>query len=249
MPEEGGYESLAQVYDLLMDDFDYDAWARHYLTLLGPARDACELACGTGSLTVRFARSGLRMTGIHRSRAMLRQAGEKCRQWGVSVPLICQDMRGFALTRRTGAVLCTCDGVNYLLEEEDLSSFLRSCRRALREGGTLLFDVSTPYKLETVTGERFFGEERDGIATLWQNRLDRARSRITMDLTVFVREQDGRYRRFRETHRQRWWQREELEAALRAAGFTQIGFFGDYTLEAPKEESLRWHVRARAGEE
>ena len=63
------YDDFAGVYDTLMDDFDYDAWSAHYLSLvrgaLGaqPARMA-ECACGTGSLTVRFAREGIAVTGV-----------------------------------------------------------------------------------------------------------------------------------------------------------------------------------------
>ena len=57
------YDDFAGVYDTLMDDYDYDAWSAHYLSLvegmLGrkPKRLA-ECACGTGSLSVRFARAG-----------------------------------------------------------------------------------------------------------------------------------------------------------------------------------------------
>lgn len=28
------YDDFASVYDTLMDDFDYDAWSAHYLTLI-----------------------------------------------------------------------------------------------------------------------------------------------------------------------------------------------------------------------
>ena len=74
------YDDFASVYDTLMDDFDYDEWSRHYLRLIRLAtgelpRRAAECACGTGSLTVRLAQSGMAMTGVDLSAAMLRQAG------------------------------------------------------------------------------------------------------------------------------------------------------------------------------
>ena len=54
------YDDFASVYDTLMDDFDYDAWSAHYLTLIRTVtgelpRRVAECACGTGSLTVRHA--------------------------------------------------------------------------------------------------------------------------------------------------------------------------------------------------
>ena len=40
------YDDFASVYDTLMDDFDYDAWSAHYLTLISTV---------TGELTRRAA--------------------------------------------------------------------------------------------------------------------------------------------------------------------------------------------------
>ena len=109
----------------------------------------------------------------------------------------------------------------------------------------LCFDISSRYKLEETIGDSFFGEERDGIATLWQNRLSREAHVITMDVTFFVREQDGRYRRFRETHRQRAHSEQELLSWLEQAGFEHAQAFGCMTMDAPKKDDARIHFRAR----
>lgn len=244
------YDDFAGVYDTLMDDFDYDAWSAHYLALvhgvLGaqPARMA-ECACGTGSLTVRFAREGIAVTGVDLSGAMLRRAEEKARAWGVSCAFVRQDMRRLALTRRVDAVLATCDGVNYLTAPDDVRAFFRAAYAALKPGGALCFDCSTRHKLEDTMGDAFFGEERDGLAVLWQNRLSRETHVITMDVTFFVREEDGRYRRFRETHRQRAHSVDELRTWLTEAGFEDISFTGEMRTDAPQEDDMRLHCAAR----
>ena len=244
------YEDFAGVYDALMDDYDYDAWCAHYLNLMRtdagalPMR-AVECACGTGSLTVRFARSGIAMTGVDSSAAMLRQAEAKARKWGVQTAFVRQDMRRLALTRRTDAVLCTCDGVNYLTSPEDVLAFFGAALASLRPGGALCFDISSRHKLEETMGDAFFGEERDGIATLWQNRLNRDAHVLTMDVTFFVREEDGRYRRFRETHRQRAHSEGEMLAWLEQTGFERAQAFGGMTMCAPKADDARIHFVAR----
>ena len=243
------YNDFASVYDTLMDDYDYDAWCAHYLQLMQangkkPVRIA-ECACGTGSLSVRFAREGLSVTGVDLSNAMLRQAEEKARRWGVQVSFVRQDMKKLALTRRVDAVLATCDGVNYLTEESDVKSFFTSAYAALKPGGMLCFDCSSRHKLETVMGDAFFGEERDGIATLWQNRLNRTNHVLEMDVTFFVREDDGRYRRFREQHHQRAHSCEEIIQWLNESGFELIAVYGDMRMDAPREEDLRIHYVAK----
>lgn len=244
------YDDFAGVYDTLMDDFDYDAWSAHYLSLvrgmLGaqPARMA-ECACGTGSLTVRFAREGIAVTGVDLSGAMLRRAEEKARAWGVSCAFVRQDMRRLALTRRVDAVLATCDGVNYLTAPDDVCAFFGAAYAALKPGGVLCFDCSTRHKLEDTMGDAFFGEERDGLAVLWQNRLCRQTHVVTMDVTFFVREEDGRYRRFRETHRQRAHSIDELRAWLIGAGFEDVSFTGEMRTDALREGDMRLHCAAR----
>ena len=244
------YGAFAEVYDRLMDDYDYDSWAEFYMWLLRkPGRPnqpvhAVECACGTGNLTVRFAKAGFRMTGIDSSAAMLRVAEEKSRRYGVEVTLACCDMRRFRLGRPVDAVLATCDGVNYLLDGTDVCAFLSCARSALRPGGLLCFDFSTRYKLEEIMGDRFLGEERDGLAYLWQNHTDLKRHIITMDLTCFVREGDGRYRRFRETHRQRAHSVPEMSGWLKACGFSEVEMYGEMRNEDPKDTDTRIHVRA-----
>lgn len=243
------YDDFAGVYDALMDDYDYDAWSAHYLSLMRDAQGklpvrAVECACGTGSLTVRLAQAGVKMTGADLSASMLRRAEEKARKWGVEAAFIRQDMRKLALTRRVGAVLATCDGVNYLTGESDVRAFFRAAYEALLPGGRLCFDCSSRHKLEDVMGDSFFGEERDGMAVLWKNQLNRESHVLTMDVTFFVREEDGRYRRFREEHRQRAHSEQEIRLWLEQAGFESICAYGGMRMDAPMEEDIRIHYMA-----
>ena len=69
------YESLASVYDIFMDNVDYDGWCSCLTEMLREAgiRDGlvCELGCGTGDMTERLARAGYDMIGIDSSAEML----------------------------------------------------------------------------------------------------------------------------------------------------------------------------------
>lgn len=243
------YDDFASVYDALMDDYDYDAWANHYLDLIRdeegslPAR-VVECACGTGSLTVRIAQHVGSVVGVDLSRSMLRKAEEKARKWGVEASFVCQNMKKLQLPRRVGAILATCDGINYLTQPEDVCEFFASAFAMLLPGGKLCFDCSSRHKLENVMGDAFFGEERDGIATLWQNRLNRENHLLTMDVTFFVREEDGRYRRFREEHRQRAHSEEEILTWLAQAGFVNVKAFGEMRNDAPRMDDIRIHYIA-----
>ena len=124
------YTDFAEIYDRLMKDTDYPGWAEYYSVLLQkyvrPGGRVCECACGTGSLTVLLRGMGWRMTGIDLSREMLARAMEKSRQAGMDIPFVCQDMCALSVPGRQDAVLCTCDGVNYLLTPGRAARFFTS---------------------------------------------------------------------------------------------------------------------------
>ena len=242
------YEGFAEVYDELMNDVDYESWADYYARLLSiyGVREGkiCECACGTGSLTLPLYRMGFQMTGVDLSREMLWQAAQKARRQGIAMPFVQQDMKGLNLHRPMDAVLATCDGVNYLLHEEDLLSFFRSARRSIRPGGALIFDVSTPHKLRDVLCSGLYGEDRENITYLWSNTWHERQRIVDMNLCFFIREKDGRYRRMDEYQRQRAWDLNTLKENLWKAGFRAVCAYGEYTLNAAAEDNQRWHIAA-----
>ncbi len=242
------YQAFAGLYDALMDDVDYDAWAGYYLALIGrmgvTPRTLCDCACGTGAMSVRFARQGIRVTGVDLSVDMLELARQKALHYGVQAMFVCQNMCALALPRPVDALVCACDGVNYLLDDDRLRAFFARARQALKPGGALAFDISSAYKLRKTLGNNFFGEDRGDIAYLWSNRFDEAEETVTMDLTFFTRESDGRYRRFDELHVQKAHEPEHLLALLAECGFSGAQVFGDRHFNFPGTDEARIHIAA-----
>ena len=79
--EKCSYSAFAYVYDELMDNVPYDAWAEYLIGLLkeNGVEDGlvCELGCGTGQMTRRLAAAGYDMIGIDLSEGMLDVAREQ----------------------------------------------------------------------------------------------------------------------------------------------------------------------------
>lgn len=242
------YSDFAGCYDALMDDVDYAAWADYYLRLLArsgvqPSR-LCDCACGTGAMSVQFAARGIRVTGADLSGEMLEQAQKRARAFGAQAMFVQQDMCRLQLPRPVEAIVCACDGVNYLTDDARLTAFFERAFASLKPGGALAFDISSAHKLEHTLGNNFFGEDRDDLSYLWFNRWDTAARTVTMELAFFVREPDGRYRRFDETHVQKAHDPARLMALLREAGFTFIEIFGDRTFAPPRDDEARVHFLA-----
>ena len=243
------YEGLAGLYDALMDDVDYDAWSEYYLALIGrlgaAPKTLCDCACGTGSMSVRFAERGLRVTGVDLSEEMLARAQVKARKTGVMAMFVRQDMCELALPRPVDALVCACDGVNYLTDDDRVRAFFERAHAAVKPGGALAFDVSSSYKLEKILGNSFFGEERDDVAYLWSNRFDRASRTVAMDLTFFARTDGDLYRRFSEVHVQKAHEPEHLKEMLLETGFADVQIYGDKTFDPPRADEPRVHIAAR----
>ena len=243
------YTSFARVYDRLMDTVDYAAWAAHYERLMDlcgvPRRGKiAECACGTGGLTLPLAKAGYQMIGIDLSEEMLARAMEKARAAGLTLPFVRQDMRSLSVPRRVDCVLCTCDGVNYLTDREQAAAFFSAAYRALRPGGALIFDVSTPHKLQNTLGGHTLYSDDEEISYIWRNSYSEKTALATLSLSLFVRRPDGAYDRLEERQTQRAHTKKELKEGLLGAGFTDPRFYGRLRLTPPRTGDDRWHVTA-----
>ncbi len=245
------YSEFARVYDALMDDVDYAGWAEYYLDILSRAgvrpREAAECGCGTGSLSVELARRGVRLIASDLSEEMLMKAGDKARKRGVPVRFVRCDMRRLRLTRPVDAVICACDGVNYLLRDEDALSFFRAAYAALKPGGALAFDVSSEHKLRGMLRERMYGEDREDVTYLWTNEPGEGDT-VEMELTFFLRDADGRYTRMDERQVQRIYTADTLMRLLKEAGFEGAAAYGGRTFDQPGDAEERIHFTARKAE-
>jgi ubiquinone/menaquinone biosynthesis C-methylase UbiE len=244
------YEEFAAYYDRLMTDVDYAAWAAYLADLLAqngvlPEQALLDCACGTGEITLRLHQAGYRMTGLDASARMLEIAAQKARKAGAKIAFVRQEMQRICVHKPVSAITCACDGVNYLLSTTEVEAFLKSAHCSIKDGGLLLFDVSSAYKLEHVLGGQTFGENGADCTYLWQNCFDPMTHLLELRLAFFTPNGSGAYKRFDERHIQRAHTQEELRSLLTKTGFDVIGVFGAFTKEAPKDNSERIQFVAR----
>ncbi len=242
-----GSAVFASVYDKLADDIDHVAWAAYIRGLLaegGPVKKVADIGCGTGGITLELKKAGYTVLGVDISEAMLDIAADKARAAGLKILFVRQDMCGLALPAQD-ALVCACDVVNYI-DREEVRAFLSAANRSLRPGGLLLFDISSRYKLRHVLGNRFFYEDRDNVTYFWKNTL--ARDHVDMELTFFLKQEDG-YRRSDERHRQYIHTEKEMLAALAACGFAGVAYgFMTGRPPAEKDRRIQFYAVKQAGQ-
>lgn len=240
------YTGFAQVYDLFMDNVPYEEWSHYLISLLEeygvPDGLVLDLGCGTGKMTRLLTKAGYDMIGVDNSEEMLQIAME---QGAEGILYLCQDMREFELYGTVAAVVSICDSVNYILEEEDLLSVFRLVNNYLDPGGVFIFDLNTLYKYRELLGETTICENREEGSFIWENYFDEEEQINEYDLTLFIREESGLFRKYEETHYQRGYELETIKQLLDEAGMEFVAAYDAFTREQPKDDSERIYVIAR----
>lgn len=236
------YSHLAEYYDMLMDDVDYNRWCSFIEEIfqvynIKPQR-ILDTACGTGNITIPMASKGYELWGVDISEEMLAVAESKARKQKRNIRFLHQDMADLSLNRSFEAVLCMCDGVNYMIEEEGLLQYLGAAYEVLTPGGLFIFDVSSEYKLSAILGNNTLFQEKDDFCYIWENSYYEEEQLLEMHLNFFI-PQEGLYKRAEEHHVQRAYKEEQLIDLLQEAGFKNIQVFDDLKTERPNSKSER----------
>lgn len=242
------YTSFAAVYDVFMDDVPYEEWCGYVCGILQEygIRDGLvlDLGCGTGTMTRLLAEQGYDMIGVDCSEDMLELAQEKEAERSLNILYLLQDMREFELYGTVRAVVCICDSINYILEEEELLQVFRLVNNYLDPGGLFLFDLNTVYKYREVIGDATIAENREDCSFIWENTYYEEERVNEYDLTIFREEGKGLYRKYQETHFQKAYDLAMVRSLLERAGMHYITAYDAFTREPPRKESERIYVVA-----
>jgi 2-polyprenyl-3-methyl-5-hydroxy-6-metoxy-1,4-benzoquinol methylase len=120
---------------------DDDAAAIAALLDLPAGGRVLDAPCGAGRIAVRLAERGLAVTGVDISAPELEVARAAAVERGVEVRFEQGDVRELP-EAEFDALVCWGNSFGYMPHEATLDH-LAACRRALRDGGTLVLDTST----------------------------------------------------------------------------------------------------------
>lgn len=230
------YEILAEYYDKFMADAPYAECTDYIVRILGDRRRGRDVGCGTGKFTVALKRAGYDVSGSDVSPEMLTQAAAYAKSTGTDVKFLLQSADKLADAHPLDFVTACCDVVNYL---KNPSKFFERAYSALGDGGVLVFDVSSEYKLLSVIGNNVFTESTDDVTYVWENSLDEKRRAVDMRLTFFIKQPNNYYTKRIDEQTQYIHKEEELVKKLYDAGFCEIKVCGFLKNRRPGDNEQR----------
>ncbi|MFC3862165.1 class I SAM-dependent DNA methyltransferase [Deinococcus antarcticus] len=234
------FTALAAVYDAIMADVEYDAWADFVLTYARDAelkvKTALDLACGTGGFTRELLNADLQVTGLDGSADMLQEARRRL----PGVEFVQGDLRNFQLDEKYDLLTCVFDSLNNLLSADDLSAAFGRMHAHLNPGGLLACDLNTRLGVR----ELWEGDAIEGVVTAadgaevhyhWSHHFDPQAELGVVQAFCRVQPENGDMQEFVETHRERGFDPPEVQALLRQAGFStfEIVEYPDYADPTP----------------
>jgi len=121
-----------------------------------------DLGCGPGLYAVHFAQQGLQVTGVDFSQNSIDHAVRKAREMGLPITYRCQDYLQLKDEAQYDVVLLIY-GDFCVLSPANRAKLLANIRRALKTGGHLVLDVSTPLLRQRVGANEHWYAERAGF--------------------------------------------------------------------------------------
>lgn len=240
-----GDPRLAAVYDALdagpngHGRSDLEVYERIVVDELG-ARSALDIGCGTGTFALMLAARGLEVTGVDPAAASVAVA--RAKPGADAVRWVVGTADGADAPGAVDAVTMTANVAQVFLDDLDWHGVLVAARRALRPGGTLVFESRRPERRawEEWTREatrQVVEVPHEGAVEEWVEVTDVDGQFVTFESpTTFHR--DGT--RIDSTTTLRFRPRAAIERSLRAAGLELVD-----VRDAPDRPGREWVYLAR----
>ncbi|MBN1982617.1 MAG: class I SAM-dependent methyltransferase [Chitinivibrionales bacterium] len=242
------YNSIAHVYDRMMNHVDYSSWVRLIQTIVRkyvsyyfdhPA--IFEIGAGTGTLGQLLKKNGFHYTGSDLCLYMCKEAAQK------NCALLCTDGRFLPIrSQKFSFVLFLYDGINYLQTEDDYVRLFKEVHRVLGDDGFFLFDVTTEFNSLTNFFDLTEAHDWGDIAYIRHSYYDEKKKIQHNDFSIFSTQQSKEndcpaYIRTVERHSQKIFSVNEIVDFISFSHFDLMGIWDNFSFSSYKVNSERIH--------
>ena len=242
------YSALAEIYDAVMEDVDYDVWADFIDEVIQVHHpdpvSILELACGTASLSLSLEELGCyNISATDKSAAMIDKAREKALRQQADLTLWQMDFLDITAGRTFDIIVSVFDSVNYLHDEIEVKQMLREVQNVMDAQSLFIFDFTTP-KNSIQAIDYLDNEEettKNGYHFSRRSRYDENQQihYNTFEIDRLAGDQETVLESFTEEHRQRAYTYKQMQEIIAHTPFETVAAYSEFDLDKATDESLR----------
>jgi SAM-dependent methyltransferase len=248
------FGSYSDYYDLLYQDKDYAAEAKHVNEVLQRylpgGQSILELGCGTAAHAVHLIRNGYDIHGVDVSEAMLARAEKNKKNLDSSLSRCLSfsigDIRNVRLGSTYDAVIALFHVISYLPKNEDIRAVLYTVRSHLRKDGIFIFDCWYGPAVLTERPEvrvKRFEDNKFRLTRIAEPTIKANENIVDVKYLLIAENKASKnVEMMQETHRMRYLFKPEIEMFFASAGIKLVGIFEWMTDHEPSFTS--WNISA-----
>ncbi|NGP76493.1 class I SAM-dependent methyltransferase [Balneolaceae bacterium YR4-1] len=242
------YSTLAEIYDHIMQNVDYDVWADFIDEIIQvhhpDPQSILELACGTGSLSLSLEElMCYEIVGTDKSPAMISKARNKNQKQASSVRFLEMDFLDISLDRKFDAVVSIFDSINYLHKSRSIKKLLNEVKKVIDRNSLFIFDFTTPgnsiQAIEYLDNEE--GTTENNYHFFRKSRYDEELQIHYNDFKIEKLADDNETvtERHFEQHKQRIYTLQQMLDIIEATDFEIVAKYDAFDLIEADDDSLR----------
>lgn len=246
--EQKPYSVLADIYDHVMSDVDYETWADYIdeiiLTHQPNAKSLLELACGTGTVALSLEELDCYdITATDGSAEMIRVAKNKATANGSEILFRQMNFLDFDLQGRFDVVYMIFDSLNYLHNDSEIINLHQNVREVLNPNGIFIYDFTTPRNSRKAIQylNRHNREIGNAIRYYRDSSYD-ADEQVHINSFEIEMLQDDETQHnlsYREVHQQKIYTLKQIQTIIGKTDFTILESYDGFQLKPANQKSLR----------
>ncbi len=239
---------LADIYDIVMSDVDYETWADYLDEIIlmhqPTARNILELACGTGTIALSLEELDCyKITATDGSPDMIRIARKKAAKVNSEIKFLTMNFLDLSFEETFDVVYMVFDSLNYLHSEDKIIKLHNEVKNVLSPEGIFIYDFTTPRNSRKAI--RFLNNESkkiDGKYRYHRESSFDAKNRIhtnRFQIEKLDQNEGLIVDKFEEQHQQKIYTLKEIRSVINKTDFRILEAYDGFALKPAHRKSLR----------